>query len=1080
MKIARMEFRSIGLFRSLEIHGLSPGLNIVFGPTGSGKTTLRRAIGGMFYGFEKSGADSLLPNQGVDSSTEAEIEIQGAEYRLRRNENLWDRVVDLVRKSQSGAPRLPVSSGLGGLSSSDYFTFFNVSLIDSPEIHRRMVHALSHSPALTDGSSYWNSEADYLSWRKLAEQRRHDLATLQRELSDSIADRDRLSAQLLSNKDSFGLRLKDLEELIVSLSGQIADLKHRRILIHDELNQKEIQIDHLRQKIQNAPGEQVIRKPVIISDRLVELYKMLDEVQARIGRVRSVQKDLTNRRMEIREARTEASDEPSRVVELEMKTVRKTIVQLEDKIDDLNHALKEAAILDHNDRSVQERYEGDRHLEIKTKDTLAQAKDDLYNLCQDLSQHQRHLARGRMNAESRDLRRCWSELKRQLAWLKIRRKAILDEIRISDISGYELIVRGRRPFCNCARHHGHLEARKKFLEEKSEEVIVQPGVDTSAWESELRGLLSDVSEIKVRLLDFDRQIAEVDARLQEAISQKNHLLAGQDQLIEKQIADLNHRILALEAQIGELRILVEKDDPLWNLKYDNLFDNASEFLNEISCSNLRTVWLDSGLEKLAVKDNLGRVSRFEELGRSDQDQVCLAICLAVSDRIARNGHYIPMVFDDLFVNLDDNRSKATRKVLRNFVDRGHQIIMFAAHRQLHDRYVSYSPERLAGDSIAVYELPNLSIDLENIRWPIILHPGAGLKPAVAVKPVPQPVFGGVIDEKTLLSVIDLVEPEHLPVLTDHRILTVGDLLDLDHDHLDTRFENRGIDRDLLRRWQNQAWLLCSIPGLRVYDSRLLVGSGITEPEILESLSSQEVLQRLESFLNTTLGRRVMQSGSEYELTRVNRWMSSLRNNDSSWKRRRSRSRGSRNSRSDSKRNSREYSDRSSVRIHRETGTSEKSTESVGSLLRKTFFLSLNDDVEKAPSIGNRMAEKLAAVEVLIVSELLDSDPAILAGRLDDRRIDAETILAWQNQAKLVCQIPNLRGHDAQLLVACEFLTPEQVASADPAKIFAAVVPFAESKQGQKILRSSKKPDMDEINDWILWAQNSRPLSMAVA
>jgi len=504
-----MEFRSIGLFRSLEIHGLSPGLNIVFGPTGSGKTTLRRAIGGMFYGFERSGTDSLLPNKGINSLAEAEVEFQGADYRLSRRENHWDKVIDLVRNSQSGAPRISITNGLGGLSSSDYFTFFNVSLIDSPEIHRRMVHALSHSPALTGGSSYWNSESDYLSWRKLAEQRRADLAALQRDLSDAIAEKDRIAAQLHSSKESFGLRLKELEDRIALLSSQRVDLKHRRATIQDELNQKEVQIELLRQKIQDAPSRQVIRKPVVISDRLVQLYKMLDDVQARIGRVRSVQKDLTNRRMEIREARTETTDSPSRIAELEMKTVRKTITQLEDKIDDLNHALKEAAILDHHDRSVLERYKGDRHLEQKAKETLAQAKDDLYNLCQDLSQHQRHLARGRMNAENRDLRRCWNELKRQLAWLKIRRKAILDEIRILDASGYELIVRGRRPFCNCARHHGHLEARRKFLEEKSEEVIVQPGVDTSAWEAELRDLLASVSELKVHLMDVDRQITDV-------------------------------------------------------------------------------------------------------------------------------------------------------------------------------------------------------------------------------------------------------------------------------------------------------------------------------------------------------------------------------------------------------------------------------------------------------------------------------------------------------------------------------------------------------------------------------------------
>lgn len=132
----------------------------------------------------------------------------------------------------------------------------------------------------------------------------------------------------------------------------------------------------------------------------------------------------------------------------------------------------------------------------------------------------------------------------------------------------------------------------------------------------------------------------------------------------------------------------------------------------------------------------------------------------------------------------------------------------------------------------------------------------------------------------------------------------------------------------------------------------------------------------------------------------------------------------------------------------------------------------------APSIGARMAERLQAVGIETVDDLLQGDPGLLASQLDYRRIDAELITTWQQQASLVCRVPMLRGHDAQLLVAAGITTPEEVADYAADELFALIEPIATSSEGQRILRGGKDPDLQEIADWIEYAQHHRELSAA--
>ncbi len=147
-------------------------------------------------------------------------------------------------------------------------------------------------------------------------------------------------------------------------------------------------------------------------------------------------------------------------------------------------------------------------------------------------------------------------------------------------------------------------------------------------------------------------------------------------------------------------------------------------------------------------------------------------------------------------------------------------------------------------------------------------------------------------------------------------------------------------------------------------------------------------------------------------------------------------------------------------------------------VRRKFYLELTSEVVDAPSIGPRMAGRLKKLGVYSVDQLLSADAETLAEKLDHRRVDAESIRAWQKQTQLVCRIPNLRGHDAQLLVACDLTSPEELATMDPESVLAQVQVVAQSNEGQRILRGGKEPDLQEVTDWINWAASCRALAAA--
>ena len=334
------------------------------------------------------------------------------------------------------------------------------------------------------------------------------------------------------------------------------------------------------------------------------------------------------------------------------------------------------------------------------------------------------------------------------------------------------------------------------------------------------------------------------------------------------------------------------------------------------------------------------------------------------------------------------------------------------------------------------------------------------------------------------------------------VKTVGQLLAGSPKQISDSMGLAEIDASIVRRWQHECRLVCGVRKLRPFDARVLAGCGITHPRELADIDPATLVERVETFLVTPRGEAIRRSGSVQEVARLNDWIQQARRRSttvvttpvveepkkpvsrfaevrrvSSGDGSRSRDVGTSEIR---ERRMREQRPREAqVESRRQSIDSLKSREDhEPSVETLKFYLQRSSDVEAAPSIGPKMAERLHRIGVKTVDDLLDRSAASIADALSISKVDKATVRQWQQQAALVCQIPMLRGHDAQLLVAAGITEPGRLATCEASWLLNQIEPIASSREGKSILRGGKHPDLAEMREWIANAQRCRELVAA--
>ena len=1190
MKLTDLNLNDIGVCRNVNFSRLATGLNLIYGENGSGKSTLRRYVRGVLFGFDQPFWTTFLnqqvPRTGVTyGQPTGQLGIANSQGAFRASRALQQNA-PLEISATDGTRANAVNSLTSNLSASAYDAFFDIDLQNRVDQAYRAAAQLQTQLGVTTGLSRWATETEYQQWKTQAEARVRQLEVLKLELNKVETERAQAIRNLESYRASIGTQLQTIESEILAvnrqadeLALQINSLRSQIETIDRELAQLQRQIDTAASTAKYVPvpaAPQQIESPAM-------LYERLDEIDNQIGRWRRVQTDIQNQRVRLRDEMVVWNDLTLESQEHPYHRARAILVSLEAKVDLIEN---QAHTIEVGQSNPSETARG-------VVSSCGQMRDELYSLCQELGSQYKHIRHKAAVAELKQLRRCYNEMGDNIERLVSRREKTISEIRQLDPAGADAIMRAENNFCQCARHEGYLEARRRFIGTVG--AVQTPKVDYSLVAPNLTAERQRLGELQHRRNQLAAQLNGLEAQAKQVEVSRVNLLrrrdsqpAGSESQLQSQISQLEIRARQINEQLATLHSAIEQDRVLGRTAPNPVLAKANQFLNRTSEGDLSSVWLTADESRIQVSDRQGSTIPFTSLGPGDQHLVTLSLCLAGATSVSAT---VPVSIDDVFANIDKSRAIAIAPLLTELANHGQQVFTYTCRRGAID-----SLRSLASNTYTVFEMPETGVSTSPVvypdrtpyvapapapippkerprfshdpgpkfaetsqlntypylKYPVVgtvaqsvapdVQPGyqqlAPVPPVSYTPPVParpvsprpntpsrrtvaQELTPRVVTETTRLNDFGSVNAELAAALSSVGVTTVGQLLDLDPDRLPAPLVGIGVTADQIDRWQAQTWMLVCVPGMQLSDARVLVASGIQEPEQLDTTPYDQLVSRVSRYLQSGNGQRDYPN-YQFDRTRVDRWYDALRSTRSNWRRdtgysRRYR-RGQRSRQSHSHRSAssqfqndnhndgrsnrdgaiREYEAHTRLRAVSERSESERSkserqprerrkaresrTErkakvtSTGKKLK--FFLELTDHVEAAPSIGPKTAERFEKIGVVTIADFLRQTAESMASKINYKRITTNVIRQWQQHARLVCRIPNLRGHDAQLLVACGITDPQELAGMSPDAVYGIVGPFSETKEGLKIIRSGKKPDLAEVRDWIEWASNHRSLQAA--
>jgi hypothetical protein len=135
-------------------------------------------------------------------------------------------------------------------------------------------------------------------------------------------------------------------------------------------------------------------------------------------------------------------------------------------------------------------------------------------------------------------------------------------------------------------------------------------------------------------------------------------------------------------------------------------------------------------------------------------------------------------------------------------------------------------------------------------------------------------------------------------------------------------------------------------------------------------------------------------------------------------------------------------------------------------------LTRENPVVDAPSIGPKTAARLEEVGIYTIGDLLDCDIEETAFLLDVHYIDSETLRDWQDQTKLMMEVPGLRVHDVQIMVGAGIRTSKELAEAPARTLFLLATEFLNSPEGERVRRGDDLFMEEEVEEWIERARDA--------
>jgi hypothetical protein len=113
-------------------------------------------------------------------------------------------------------------------------------------------------------------------------------------------------------------------------------------------------------------------------------------------------------------------------------------------------------------------------------------------------------------------------------------------------------------------------------------------------------------------------------------------------------------------------------------------------------------------------------------------------------------------------------------------------------------------------------------------------------------------------------------------LRPHGISKVRDLLRADPVALAVLVDARHITAEVISAWQDQAMLVCSVPGLRGTHAQLLVGAGYRSADAIAEVEADKLCADVLAFASSAPGQRLLRNGDPPDIEKIRNWLEAAR------------------------------------------------------------------------------------------------------------------------------------------------------------------------------------------------------------
>jgi predicted flap endonuclease-1-like 5' DNA nuclease len=148
------------------------------------------------------------------------------------------------------------------------------------------------------------------------------------------------------------------------------------------------------------------------------------------------------------------------------------------------------------------------------------------------------------------------------------------------------------------------------------------------------------------------------------------------------------------------------------------------------------------------------------------------------------------------------------------------------------------------------------------------------KPATPTPKAAEPATGPRIRLTREALVVDApsIGPKTAGRLSVIGVKTVGDLLSLTPEEAAQRIKASHINAGIIKDWQAQALLACSVPDLNGTSAQIIVGAGIYSVDDLATTDLDSLMDAIELFATSNEGERLLRDGKVPPRERVKGWI----------------------------------------------------------------------------------------------------------------------------------------------------------------------------------------------------------------